>query len=211
MTTVGGPFEAIVLAAGAGVRFGGRKLTAPWGAGLLIDGALVAAFASPALRVTVVTGADAGVGPAARRFVKARGEGSRLRLVHAADHQAGMAASLRAGLSALSADTAAVFVFLGDMPAIPRDLPALLAAELLRTGAAACAPLHLGERGHPVLFAAELFDDLRRLEGDHGARAVLDALGERLALLPTDDGGTRYDIDAPATLQRLCPNPMPKL
>jgi len=60
--------EAIVLAAGSGARFGGAKLTAPWRGGVLLDGALAAAFQAPVRTVTVVTGADPKVGPAARAF-----------------------------------------------------------------------------------------------------------------------------------------------
>ena len=51
-------FEALVLAAGSGSRFGGGKLLAPWNGGVLLDGALPAAFAAPARSVILVTGAD---------------------------------------------------------------------------------------------------------------------------------------------------------
>ncbi|HEX7947277.1 MAG TPA: NTP transferase domain-containing protein, partial [Phenylobacterium sp.] len=53
-------FASLVLAAGAGSRFGGGKLTAPFRDGVLLDGALAAAFAAPVRIVTLVTGADAG-------------------------------------------------------------------------------------------------------------------------------------------------------
>jgi molybdenum cofactor cytidylyltransferase len=164
---------------------------------LLIDGALGAAFAAPVRSVTVVTGADEAVGPAAAEFAAARGEPARLRLVHAADHAAGMSASLRAGLAALPADAEGVFVFLGDMPEIPHQLAARLAWALARNGAAASAPVFEGVRGHPVLFAAELFGALRALEGDGGARALLDDLGPRLALVEAADRGVLFDVDRP--------------
>ena len=78
--------EALVLAAGSGRRFGGSKLTSPWNGGLLIDAALAAAFAAPVRTVTVITGADPKVGPAAKAFAARTGQSARLRLVHAADH-----------------------------------------------------------------------------------------------------------------------------
>jgi len=191
--------EAIVLAAGAGARFGGGKLTAPWRGAPLIDGALAAAFAAPARSVNVVTGADPLVGPAARQFAEAAGGASRLRLVHAADHAQGMAASLRAGVAALASDTAGAFIFLGDMPQIPHAvLPRL--AEALTRGAVAAAPLFEGRRGHPVLFGASLFPALLNLAGDEGARAVLGKLGDRLALIETPDRGVMFDVDWVADL-----------
>src|SRR5690349_19826417 len=103
------PLEAIVLAGGFGARFGGGKLTAPWRGGVLIDGALAAAFAAPVRSVTVVTGADAAVADAAQAFAADRGETARLRLVHAPDHAEGMAATLRTGIASLPQDAAGAF------------------------------------------------------------------------------------------------------
>lgn len=196
-----GRLEAIVLAAGAGARFGGGKLTAPWRGGALIDGALGAALAAPARSVFVVVGADRGVAPAANAFAAALGQSARLVIVHAADHAAGISASLRAGLAALPADTQGVFVFLGDMPTIPHGLAARL-ARAMEGGAAASAPAFGGVQGHPVLFSAALFDALRGLGGDRGARALLESLGERLALIEAADAGVLYDVDAPEDLVR---------
>ncbi|HZZ36566.1 MAG TPA: nucleotidyltransferase family protein, partial [Caulobacteraceae bacterium] len=174
--------EAVVLAAGAGSRFGGAKLTAAWRGGVLLDGALAAAFAAPARNVTVVTGADPNVEAAARAFAAATGQADRLRLVHAADHAEGMAATLRAGIASLPADAAGVFVFLGDMPRVPHAVLAQLARALC-AGATAAAPQFAGQRGHPVLFGRALFPDLRALTGDEGARSVLQGLGPALVLV----------------------------
>lgn len=192
--------EALVLAAGSGSRFGGAKLTAPWRGGALIDGALGAAFAAPVRSVTVVTGADPKVEPAARAFAEAHGETARLRLVHAPDHAEGMAAPLRVGVASLPADAAGVFVFLGDMPLIPLAVPPRL-AEALAAGAGAAAPAFEGRRGHPVLFSAALFPRLLALQGDEGARRVLGDLGDRLALVESADDGVLVDIDRPSDLE----------
>ena len=191
--------EAIVLAGGAGARFGGGKLIAPWRSGALIDGALAAALASPARGVIVVTGADPGVGPAASAFAARTGEAARLRIVHTDNHALGMAATLRAGVRALLAAADGAFVFLGDMPLIP---PAVLPrlADALAAGAPAAAPVFAGRRGHPVLFARPCFDALARLEGDEGARTVLQSLGSALALIDCADPGVLFDVDTPGDL-----------
>jgi molybdenum cofactor cytidylyltransferase len=191
--------EAIVLAGGAGARFGGGKLTHPWRGGALIDGALAAAFAAPARSVTVVTGADPRVEAAAQAFAERVGESARLRIVHCEGHAEGMGATLRAGVASLPPNAAGAYVFLGDMPAIPPAiLPAL--AEALAAGAPAAAPRYEGQRGHPVLFSAALFSQLSALTGDQGARDALRALGGRLALVETDDPGVLVDVDLPRDL-----------
>ena len=202
MTTEGRRFEAIVLAAGAGSRFGGAKLTSSWRGGRLIDGALGAALSAPVARVLVVTGADPAVATAARAFAAAQGATGRLAVVHAADHGLGFSASLRAGFAALEAGSRGAFLFLGDMPLVPHDIAAKL-AEALKGDVLAAAPVCQGRRGHPALFTRALFDRLAGLDGDRGARPVLDKLGERLALVDTTDTGVLVDIDAPGDLIRL--------
>jgi len=196
---LGARLEAVVLAAGAGARFGGGKLLAPWRGGVLLDGALAAALAAPVRRVTVVWGADAEVSAAARAFAARVGATERLHLVHAERHAEGLSASLRAGVEALADDCAGVFVFLGDMPRVPvAVLPRL--ADALGQGALAAAPQFDGRRGHPVLFSAGLFGELTTLSGDRGAAGVLDRLGDRLDLVPAPDDGVLFDVDRPADL-----------
>ncbi len=189
--------EAIVLAAGAGARFGGGKLTAPWRGGVLIDGALAAAFAAPARSVTVTVGAHPSVADAALARAATLGQSDRLRLVEVADHAEGMGASLRAAVASLPQDAEGVFVFLGDMPRVPHAVLSAL-AEAVTDGAAAAAPTWQGARGHPVLFGRPLLRRLLALRGDEGARAVLARLGSALVLVPAADDGVLFDVDSPA-------------
>jgi molybdenum cofactor cytidylyltransferase len=198
---VSGPFQALVLAAGSGARFGGGKLTAPFRGELLIDGALAAAFAAPAERIFLVWGADPEVPKAAERFAGRRGDAERLVLVEARDHASGLSASLGAGIQRLPARTAAAFVFLGDMPRVPLDLPRRL-ADQFSDAVLASAPVCKGVRGHPALLSRALFPELLKLEGDHGAKRLLDRLGTRLALLDVEDDGVLFDIDLREDLQR---------
>ena len=199
-------FEAVVLAAGAARRFGGGKLTAPWSRGVLLDGALAAAFAGPVRAVTVVTGADAAtVEAAAWAFAERAGEAARLRIVHAPEHAQGMAASLRAGIASLPLDADGAFVFLGDMPRVP---PAVLRplAERIAEGHAAAAPVFQGRRGHPAVFARALFPDLVALRGDEGARSVLQRIGP--ALVEAPDDGVLFDVDEAEDLDKKPGSPL---
>ena len=189
-----GDIHALVLAAGSGVRFGGGKLLAPWRGAPLLHGALAVARAAPVASVTVVTGADAdAIAGCVAAFDPT------IRLVHAADHAEGMAASLRAGVAALPPDAAGVIVFLGDMPRVPAAAPAALAAAL-RDGAMAAAPEFEGRRGNPVGLGRHLFAAVAALTGDQGARRILDGLGPALRRIESLDDGVLFDVDRPQDL-----------
>ena len=187
--------EAILLAAGTGSRFGGGKLLAPWGDGLLIEAALTTALAAPVRSVTVVTGADSEK-VAAVLWARAErlGATDRLRIVEAKDYAEGMGASLRTAAAALPVDTQAVFVLLGDMPRIPASIFQPL-IEAVEAGAPAAAAAFQGKRGHPALIGRDLIPGLLTLTGDAGARAVLKGLGDRLIQVEALDDGVLFDVD----------------
>lgn len=193
--------EAVVLAAGRGARFGGDKLLATLDGAPLVTGALKTAFAAPVRRVFVAVGEDEPLRAAVRAGAARLGATERLVLVPVADATEGMGASLRTAAAALPQDTAGVFVFLGDMPAIAAATPALLAASLVRPDQIV-VPVLAGRRGHPVLFGADWLADLRALGGDEGARALLARAGPRLVEVPVEDHGVHLDIDRPEDLAR---------
>jgi len=192
-----GRFEAIVLAAGLGARFGGGKLLAPFRSRPLIAGALNAALESPALSVVVAIGDDAALETTILGLV----EDADLRVVRVADPTRGMGASLAAAARAVPADIDGVFVFLGDMPRVgPGIAPALIRALSGRGGIA--APVHAGRRGHPVLFGGDWIPALRDLDGDVGAQALIRQAGARFTTVETDDPGVLFDVDRPEDLNR---------
>lgn len=187
--------HAIVLAAGAGRRFGGGKLTAPWRGEPLILASVRIALAAAVETVTVVTGADATVVEALADV-----RDHRLRWIAIEDWDEGLAASLRAGISALPASASAMAIFLGDMPQIPDTLAdALLAA--VAGGAPAAVVRSPHGPAHPVAFSAAVFPDLLRLRGDRGARTVLEALGDRVANIDCDHPWVVFDVDHRSDLE----------
>ena len=191
--------EAIVLAAGAGRRFGGRKLLASFEGRPLIVAALNAAFAAPVRRVWLATDGDPELSAVACDHAQSRGRERDLEVIMVTDAAEGMGASLRTVVAALPEEATGAFVFLGDMPRIPPGLAKTL-AEALAPDFDAAAPRFKGRRGHPVLFGRACFPALLALRGDVGAREVLAALGERLMLIDGDDDGALFDIDRPEDL-----------
>lgn len=184
-------WSALILAGGAGRRFGGGKLLAHL-AGQPVIRRTVSRVASTGFAdLVVVTGAD-------EADVRAALDGIACRFVHAPDWAEGMAASLRYGVAALAPDAAGVVVFLGDMPLAPVNLCPALCSAAARSGWAA-RPSHAGQPGHPVAFTQAAFADLLRLAGDEGARAV-PGQQRQTVLIATDDRGALLDIDSPGDL-----------
>jgi molybdenum cofactor cytidylyltransferase len=191
--------EAIVLAAGAGQRFGGRKLLASFEGRPLIAGALDAAFAAPVGRVWLTTDGDPELSAIAREQARSLGRQDDLEVIVVKAAAEGMGASLRTAIAALPADAAGVFVFLGDMPRIPSGVTQAL-AKALANGPDLAAPRFAGRRGHPVLFGRACFPALAVLAGDAGARDLLTAAGDALALIDSPDDGVLFDVDRPEDL-----------
>lgn len=161
----------LVLAAGAGRRFGGPKQLALLGGRPLLEHALAAVTAVEALaRVVVVLGARAGDVLAAVDLHGAEP-------VVCEGWAEGQAASLRAGVAAVG-DTGAVLVALGDQPFIT---PEVVAGVLDRRAApyAAVRATYNGVRGHPVLLERAVLDRVPGLRGDVGARDLLHDLPVR--------------------------------
>jgi molybdenum cofactor cytidylyltransferase len=191
-----GQRHAIVLAAGAGRRFGGGKLLAPWQGEPLVLAAVRTALAAPVGRVTVVLGA----GKEAVAEALSALPSARLKLVEAEHWRDGLSASLRAGIDSLPAEAESVVVFLGDMPAIPLDLAGEL-LDAIEAGAPAAVVVSPRGPAHPAAFARSQFDSLRELSGDRGARVLLEALGAAVARIKSDDPGVVFDIDLPADIE----------
>jgi molybdenum cofactor cytidylyltransferase len=183
---------ALILAGGAGRRFGRVKLMADLGGTPVIRRVAERVLAAGFVEVIVVTGAEgASLRPAL--------EGLDCRFVEAPDWAEGMAASLRRGIAALAPGAEGVCIFLGDMPLVPAWLCPDLTAAAEQAGYAA-RPRFEGKPGHPVAFTRAAFADLLALEGDQGATALLKARPERVAYLDTADKGVLLDIDTPEDL-----------
>jgi molybdenum cofactor cytidylyltransferase len=185
---------AIVLAAGFARRMGRQKLL------LELRGKPVVLCSVETILphvgdVIVVTGQDdAGV--------RAALAGLPVRFAVNPRPQDGQGSSIAVGMAALKPWTAAVLIALGDQPRLPDGLVARLLGERERTGKAIVTPVFQGTQGTPVLFAADVFNELRALVGDAGARSVVQARPERVARVEVD-APMPPDVDTPEDYARL--------
>lgn len=182
----------LVLAAGAGQRFGSPKQLAMLEGRPLLEHALLAmAGAEHVERTAVVLGAHAdGILTEVERHGAVP--------VLCTGWEEGQAASLRAGVAALADGVEAIVVTLGDQPFIdPRAIDRLVEA---RDGRADAVRASYGDRpGHPVLLERSLFAQVGLLRGDEGARSLLADASVRI--VACDGLGSDLDIDTTEQLR----------
>ena len=119
--------------------------------------------------------------------------------VPVADAQEGMNASIRAAFAALPPDALCAMLLLADLPDITaEDLRTVAkAVDLLSDTLIWRGATEANSPGHPIIFRAMLFEALRALTGDTGAKDVVTRAKDRVVLVPLEGDRARLDLDTP--------------
>jgi molybdenum cofactor cytidylyltransferase len=187
---------AIVLAAGRSTRMGGpNKLLAEIGDRALVRIAAEQALASQARPVVVVTGHQ-------REQIEAALDGLNVRLIHNPNFADGLSTSVKAGVAAVPDDLDGVIVCLGDMPQVNAPLiDELIDAFDPEKGALVIVPTINGKRGNPVVWSRRFFPELAALQGDAGARLLINSVPEAVVEVPLSGTAALVDVDTPDALE----------
>jgi len=187
----------IILAAGESSRMGEDKALLRWGDTTFLEH-LHAALKNAGLGlVRVVLGANA------------EGVLKQIRLpavevvLNRRWHQ-GMLTSVVAGLDSLPRGLVqAALLCLVDHPGVSSQLIRTLLEKFQENNKLIVLPTHHGRRGHPVLFAAKLFDELRAAPLEVGARHVVRQHPGDVLEVPTDEEGILLNINDPAAYEKI--------
>ncbi len=198
-TTVG----AVLLAAGAGQRLGGRpKALLELGGVPLVMRQLIALSGAGVDEVAVVLGHHAeAIEPVVQTLP--------ITVVRNPEPEAGQASSVLTGLRALSPRLDAVIVALADQPMIDtQDIVALIAAFKKRGSAQMVVPrVQLADGGtqpgNPVIFEAALREQWLAGTADAACRRWREQHPGQVTWLDTDNPRYRFDIDTPEDLERF--------
>jgi molybdenum cofactor cytidylyltransferase len=190
---------AVLLAAGSGSRIGTRpKCLLELGGVPLIRRQLIALSGAGVDEVVVVLGHHAElIEPAVQTFP--------VTVVRNPRPDDGQVSSQRVGLAALSGKLDAVIVALADQPLLnAQDITALIGAFKKRpAGVQVVFPQVGEERGNPVIFSAEVLEQILRGEATVGCRQWQAAHAEQVMPFVTDNRRYKVDIDTPEDLQRF--------
>jgi molybdenum cofactor cytidylyltransferase len=189
---------AVVLAAGEAKRFGALKQVLPW-RGI----PLVAHVADQALRCSDIDRVAVTVGAGAEQ-VRTALAGRDVAIVPVPVWEEGQSRSVKAGLNAsaprspLHSPLSAVLFLLADQPGISPELLSALIQRHRETLAPIVAPRFDGQRGNPVLFDAATFPEFAQLEGDIGARPIIQTHRDEIAWVDWPTPEILEDIDVAA-------------
>jgi nicotine blue oxidoreductase len=185
----------VVLAAGAGRRFGKPKALIDHGGELFVERQTRVLAEGGCTPVLVILGA-------ASDEVLRRANLRDVRVVVNPDWTTGMGSSLRAALEELMKQTEADDI--DGAIVLPVDMPGITPAAVRRVAGHAspttlAAATHDGRRSHPVLLGRDHWSGAAdAAQGDAGARHYLSE--HCVTLVPCDDVSKGFDIDRPEDL-----------
>lgn len=183
-------FACVVLAAGAGTRYGGQKYAA-----ILPDGST---FLAAVLRTAAAAGADPIVAVVPTAAVLPDG----MRAVTNPDPTAEQIVSLRLGLAQLAnSSVSGTLAWPVDYPLVRAETVETLVTVARASPSAIVIPVAHGRRGHPTYFGRAVWPTIMTATKD-GARSVIRRHADTVIEVPVDDAGVLADLNTPADLAR---------
>ncbi len=191
--------SGLILGAGASQRLGSPKQLLPFRGTTMLGWVVAQAQGAAGLDEVVLV-----LGRAADE-VRERLDFGSATVVENPVFGEGCSSSYRAGISALNPDSTAIMIILGDQPGITPEIINRLADEWRRTEAPIALCSYGGRKGHPMIFAGQMFDQLKSLHGDKAAWKLVDANSDSVQevnfSLPIPD-----DVNTAADFERLAAN-----
>jgi molybdenum cofactor cytidylyltransferase len=121
------------------------------------------------------------------------------------DYRRGMLSSVKTGLAPISPNADAALIALVDQPMITKEIIDNLIDAFISGGRGVTLPTYQGKRGHPVIIAANYFDDIMRLDENSpdGLRQFIDRRRSDTLEVPVSTAAVIEDIDLPEDYERL--------
>ena len=124
-----------------------------------------------------------------------------LNFIHNHEYQRGLSTSLKTALEIIPKDTDGIIVCLGDMPLIKAmHIDKLIDAFNPIEGNSICVPVYGRKRGNPIVWSNEYLTQIRSIDGDIGAKNILDEHIEQITEVPMEENAVLFDIDTPEHL-----------
>lgn len=189
----------VVLAAGCSERFKGNKLCSEIDGEPMITRIVSNALESMLDLICVVTGHKAREVLQCLDLLK---EHTAVMTIENKNYKEGIGSSIREGIHAISSWADAAMIILGDMPAIDYKLIDSVIQAYKNSNAKICYPVTGGRSCHPVVFRKDMFDQLTKLKGEEGGKALIEKNRQWAKEIHLTSLISQFDVDTPQDLEK---------
>jgi len=186
----------IILAAGSGSRMKRTKQLLPYKGKPLLSHVVDSARKSNLSNVFAVIGHDAAA-------IRAQIDFTGVTVIENKDYTKGQSSSLKKGVEALPGNCDGAMFLLGDQPLVDKTIINTLINEFHFTDALIIIPCHKGKRGNPVIIANALFDELKTISQDTGARVLFKKYKNQILKVEINTPDILVDVDTIQDYQNL--------
>jgi len=194
MSRVGAKIAGLLLAAGASTRMGRPKQLLRVHGETILGRILNEALDSELDKIFLILGYQA------NEIKRTLGQSlihGKLQVIENRQYAQGISSSIIAGLSEIEENYDHVMILLADLPHINSILINLLIFGYLESGLPIGAIQVKSKRSHPVIFGRALYRELRKLQGDVGAKSIFEKFSDRVCLVEPGFCYNDMDIDTP--------------
>ena len=191
--------SSILLAAGLSKRMGGEnKLTKKIQGIPLIKHSVKNILASSINELIIVLGYQKEI------IEKLIDKHEKVKFIFNKDFESGMASSIKVGINHLSDNSESFFICLADMPMVSSNIYDFLIKS--KNQKDILVPTYKGQQGNPILFNKSMKEKIMSIDGDAGAKKILEFNKDKILNLEINDQGvakgfnTQIDFDS---LKRL--------
>ena len=187
---------AVILSGGASRRMGSPKALLPYQGRPFLEH-LIEVTQHPRIGVRrVVLGPDAEA--ISSQIAIAKDE-----VVLNSEWQRGQLSSIQAAIRSLPSGTEGLMLCPVDHPLVSASLVSDLIEAFDAHHPAVALPIFEGRRGHPVIFASRLYEELLQAPEDKGARAVVWAHANEIAEVSTEEEGCVLNLNDPQAFHKF--------
>jgi molybdenum cofactor cytidylyltransferase len=184
--------SAVLLAAGESKRMGPvNKLLLPIGGVPLLRRSVLTLLASELQEVIVVLGHE---GDQAHGLIRDLG----VTVVYNDKYADGQMSSVHRGVGALVRPCRGIMIALTDQPLLTtEDVDSLIGAFLARKRGSILVPTYRGQRGNPIVIAAEHRAEILAQERNFGCKRLIERNPDLVTTLEMDNDHCTFDLDTP--------------
>ena len=180
--------SSILLAAGQSKRMGGEnKLTKKINGIPLINYSVKNILNSSINDLIIVLGYQKEI---VKKFIE---KDKKIKFVFNKDFESGIASSIKVGMSHLPKNADAFFICLGDMPMVNKNIYNQIINS--KNDKEIIVPTFKGQKGNPVLFSKLMKEKIMSIEGDLGAKKIIEINKSKVLNLEINDKTITKDFN----------------